>query len=160
MLLYPFPLPDGAGYPDSVDFEVVSTDDGKGRGLYARRAFSRGDLIARVTGIVVPTVMQHTLQISPVSHLYDPYFSGMLLHSCDPNTHLDMQHFELWAAKDVAVGEALTMDYATTEDVLFRQFACKCGAPNCRGWVTGRREAPDVARITPLDGTARQEAAE
>jgi len=34
------------------------------------------------------------------------------------------------------------MDYAETEDVLFRQFACCCGSEKCRVWITGRKEQP------------------
>jgi hypothetical protein len=149
MLLYPYPLPSGVGYPDSDDFEVLTHGE-KGCGVYARRAFRRGQIISRISGVVVPVVMQHTLQITPTSHLYDPHFSGLLLHSCDPNTHLDMQHFELWAAKDIAAGEAITMDYATTEDVLFKQFTCLCKAPNCRGRITGRREKPETSDVTDV----------
>ncbi len=158
MHIYPFPLPDDDGYPTTDDFEVVSREEGKGRGLYARRPFLRGDFIARVTGVVVHRVLQHTLQISPVSHLFDPYFSGLLLHSCDPNTHLDMNRFELWAAKDILPGAALTMDYASTEDVLFKQFRCLCGAANCRGWVTGRRERPLVQQMDTLPLPVREAA--
>ena len=38
----------------------------------------------------------------------------------------------------------LTIDYAETEDVLYRQFACHCGASVCRHWITGRHEAPNA----------------
>jgi hypothetical protein len=32
------------------------------------------------------------------------------------------------------------MDYASTEDILFKQFPCLCGTPNCRFWISGRKE--------------------
>lgn len=146
--LYPAAFALGDGYPTEEDFAVSRREDGKGLGVYARRAFARGHRICRISGTVVHAVRQHTLQISPDSHLYDPYFTGYLLHSCDPNCFLDMQRFELWAIKDIAPGEPLTMDYASTEDVLFKQFPCLCGAPNCRRWISGRREpiqAPGTA---------------
>lgn len=138
--LYPDLFMVGDGYPTEDDFTVTRQEDGKGLGVYARRLFGRGYRVCRISGTVVHQVMQHTLQISPDSHLYDPYFTGFLLHSCDPNCFLDMQRFELWAIKDIHPGEALTMDYASTEDILFKQFPCLCGAPNCRKWITGRRE--------------------
>jgi hypothetical protein len=93
-----------------------------------------------MTGITVPYVLQHTLQITPNLHLYDPHFSGLLLHSCDPLVLLDMNTLEIWALQDIEKGQALTMDYASTEDLLFRQFPCVCGSINCRSWVTGRKE--------------------
>ncbi|WP_339138175.1 MAG: hypothetical protein WGN25_08090 [Candidatus Electrothrix sp. GW3-4] len=37
------------------------------------------------------------------------------------------------------------MDYAETEDVLFKQFPCSCGSPACRLWITGRKEGDSVA---------------
>ena len=54
--------------------------------------------------------------------------------------YLDMNEFEVWALRDIEAGHALTMDYASTEDILFRQFPCLCGTPNCRNWITGRKE--------------------
>lgn len=140
--LYPAEFRLGAGYPTDADCIVHRQDAGKGLGVYARRSFQRGQLICRISGSITHEVMQHSLQISPGMHLYDPFFTGYLLHACDPNCLLDMQRFELWALKDIAPGEAMTMDYASTEDVLFKQFRCLCGSANCRGWITGRREAP------------------
>lgn len=140
--LYPVGFALGDGYPTEADCVVIRQEAGKGRGVYAVRGFARGHRICRVSGSITHEVMQHTLQISPGVHLLDPYFTGYLLHSCDPNCFLDMQRFELWALRDIVPGEAMTMDYASTEDVLFKQFRCLCGAANCRGWITGRREAP------------------
>ncbi|HYC04680.1 MAG TPA: SET domain-containing protein-lysine N-methyltransferase [Azospirillaceae bacterium] len=145
--LYPDAFMLGEGYPTEEDFVVARQEDGKGLGVYTKRAFPRGYRICLISGVVVHEVMQHTLQISPDSHLYDPYFTGFLLHSCDPNCFLDMARFELWAIKDIAPGEALTMDYASTEDVLFKQFPCLCGAPNCRKWISGRREPARMPAI-------------
>ena len=93
-------------------------------------------MVARMAGITVPYILQHTLQISPFLHLYDPHFTGLLLHSCNPLVTLDMNKLEVWALQDIEKGDALTMDYAQTEDKLFKQFPCSCGAINCRKWVT------------------------
>lgn len=138
--VYPTHFMVGDGYPTEDDFMVARQELGKGFGVYARRPFQRGYRVCRISGTIVHNVMQHTLQISVDAHLYDPYFTGFLLHSCDPNVFLDMDRFELWAMKDILPGQALTMDYASTEDFLFKQFPCLCGAPSCRKWITGRRE--------------------
>lgn len=149
--LYPFGDLDPAnGYPTIADFEIVHTEDGRGMGVRARRSFRRGDLLCRVSGLVVAERRLHTLQITATSHLYDPHFCGLLLHSCDPNVFLDMDDFELWALKHIAAGEMLLMDYAATEDVLMRQFACRCGAPNCRGWITGAKERANADGVAYL----------
>lgn len=142
MLIYPneFQLDPNYRYPTKEDFHVGSRESGKGYGVYTKKAIKRGDLVARITGNIVPKVNQHTLQMTPTTHMHDMYFTGFLLHSCSPNIYLDMTEFEVWALRDMDAGQALTMDYATTEDVLFKQFPCLCNTPNCRHWITGRKE--------------------
>ncbi len=142
MLLYPdeYGLNPEDGYPKEEDFTVCRREDGKGIGVYTKKPFKRGEMVARITGNIVPHLGQHTLQITPTTHLYDQYFTGYLLHSCSPNIFLDMKEFEIWALRDIDKGQSLTMDYASTEDVLFAQFPCLCETPNCRYWITGRKE--------------------
>jgi SET domain-containing protein len=110
------------------------------RNLVPRRA---GEVIHRFTGVIGPELKQHTLQVSPGQHISETKVIGYLSHSCDPDCRLDMERFELLALRDIAADEMLTIDYAQTEDVLYRQFACHCGAANCRHWITGRLEGPD-----------------
>ena len=138
-MIYPYRLKGDKDYPSEEDFSVKKTQK-TGNGIYVKREFKKGELVARMAGITVPYILQHTLQMTPSLHLYDPHFSGLLLHSCDPLVSLDMNKLEIWALKDIEKGEALTMDYAQTEDILYKQFPCVCGAINCRGWVTGRKE--------------------
>jgi SET domain-containing protein len=126
------------------DFVVEDRRDGKGLGVYALRPYARGELIAVVSGPIVGEHRLHTLQLTPDSHLYDPEFTGCLLHSCDPNAVIDPAKRTVTALKDIRTGEAITVDYAHTEDRLVKQFACMCGSPNCRRWIKGRKE-----EITP-----------
>ncbi len=126
------------------DFVVEDRGDGKGLGVYAMRPYVRGELIAVVSGEIVSEHRLHTLQLSAHTHLYDPDFAGCLLHSCDPNAIIDPAKREVTAVKDIGIGEAITVDYAHTEDRLVKQFACMCGSANCRRWIKGRKE-----EITP-----------
>lgn len=130
---------EGANYPLQSDI-CLQEVDGAGMAVIAQRPFARGEIIGSFTGPVMPNIAQHTLQIDPQHHLLDPYFIGYLMHSCDPNVVLDMHQRLAYCIKDTAEGEPLCMDYASTEDVLFKQFPCCCGAPNCREWVSGRAE--------------------
>ena len=141
-MIYPiaYELEAGRNYPRHEAFTVNHCET-TGAGIYVKRSFKKGEMVARMAGITVPYILQHTLQISPFLHLYDPHFTGLLLHSCDPLVSLDMNTLEVWALQDIEKGAALTMDYAQTEDKLFKQFPCSCGAINCRKWVTGRKEA-------------------
>jgi hypothetical protein len=142
--IYPFSeLDAGDLYPMTSDFQVIHTQDGRGAGLRALSAFKRGHLMAKVSGYLLASRRLHTLQINAHTHLYDPHFTGLLLHSCQPNVRLDMASFELWALRDIGQNEMLTMDYASTEDILMRQFECCCGSTNCRRWITGAKELPN-----------------
>lgn len=140
MFIYPYQLESNAGYPTRTNFSIKQKDGDVGYGVYTKKDFKRGSLVARFSGNIVNHVVQHSLQVNPSSHIHDPYFAGLLLHSCNPNVALDMQDFTIWAIKDIDAGEALTMDYATTEDKLFKQFKCLCESDNCRHWITGRKE--------------------
>lgn len=149
MLIYPFKLDLNSNYPKHSEF-VVKHDENKGVGVFVKTPYRRGQFVAQFTGHIVHHVMQHTLQINSTTHLCDIYFSGLLFHSCNPNVFVDMQKFEIWAIQDVKAGEALTMDYTSTEDVLFQQFPCYCKSPNCRKWITGRKEKVNQAGMDYL----------
>lgn len=141
--MYPDSYGNNPFYPSSKDFAVVRRDDNSGLGVLTHRAFKKGDLVAAMTGEIIHEITQHSLQIEPGVHLYDTYFAGYFLHSCLPNVELDMQNMKVYAVQDIQAGDYLTMDYAQTEDVLFKQFPCSCGSSQCRGWITGRKEMID-----------------
>lgn len=148
-ILYPAEMAHGDNLPRHSQFEIFSGGS-MGRGIRAKVDFPRGTLVARFTGQLMSGVLQHTLQVSPTSHVHDPYFIGLLSHSCAPNSFLDMTQLEMLALTDIRAGNILTVDYALTEDVLHRQFPCDCGAGNCRHWITGRREPPNAEGLSHL----------
>ncbi|KAF2408272.1 SET domain-containing protein-lysine N-methyltransferase [Pseudomonas antarctica] len=128
------------GYPSTKHFQIAQGTNGIGVGIEARVDFDSRVRIARVSGHALNERRTHTLQLSTRIHLYDPWFSGLVRHSCNPNVFFDSTYLEVWSVRSIVAGELLTMDYATTEDALFRQFACQCGELNCRGWITGSAE--------------------
>ncbi len=56
-------------------------------------------------------------------------------HSCSPNCGLSGQIL-LVAMRDIAAGEELTYDYATSESSAYDEFECHCGSLLCRHKVT------------------------
>ncbi|MFV9652144.1 SET domain-containing protein-lysine N-methyltransferase [Pseudomonas marginalis] len=135
--LYPFKtLLVEQGYPSAKHFKV----ERDGGGVRARVGFDGRVRIARVSGYAVNERRPRTLQLSARIHLYDSWFCGLLRHSCNPNVFFDTTYLELWTVQPIPAGAPLTLDYASTEDTLFRQFACQCGELNCRGWITGSTE--------------------
>lgn len=124
--------------PPGIEMTIVN--ETIGLAVRTTVARERGTVIEHFTGTVSAHTVQHSLQMAPFQHILDPNFVGYLMHSCDPNCVLDMQRMRLLALKNIEAGALLTIDYAVTEDELYRQFPCQCGAPNCRFWITGRSE--------------------
>ena len=66
-------------------------------------------------------------------------------HSCAPNVGFS-GNVVLIAMRDVRQGEELTTDYALFDDS-DEQMPCRCGAPSCRGLITGRDwQRPELQR--------------
>ncbi|MDH5485606.1 MAG: SET domain-containing protein-lysine N-methyltransferase [Gammaproteobacteria bacterium] len=141
--MYPEHFGNNPLFPNRDDFEVVTKNDHSGMGVITYRNFNKGDLIAKLAGEIIHDIRQHSLQIDETSHLYDIYFSGYFLHSCDPNVTLDMKNLTVHALRPIKANEFLYMDYAETEEKLYKQFPCGCNSVQCRGWVTGYNEPID-----------------
>jgi len=56
-------------------------------------------------------------------------------HSCAPNTFFRCtpERAEVYALRDIRRGEELTVDYGESQHD--GALACRCGAPNCRGYI-------------------------
>jgi SET domain-containing protein len=154
--MYPDSYGSNPYFPSNDDFEVVHRDNQSGLGVITHRSFKKGEMVAMFSGDLFDEITQHTLQVEPGVHLYDAYFVGFFLHSCSPNVHLDMKNRKVIAVRNIKADEHLLMDYAQTEDVLYRQFPCSCGSAQCRGWITGRKEAIDENHPLYLDFVGKQ----
>lgn len=130
------------GYPAKRSFRITHSEHGNA--VITLLDLQRRCRICQVSGQLLSARGLHTRQLMPGIHIHDPYFSGLLPHSCAPNVFLDMSELWLWSLKDIAQGTLLCMDYASTEDELFHQFACRCGSAECRGWITGYNEPPNA----------------
>lgn len=120
------------------DFRVLDVDGERGQGVLVLRDFSQGSVLFRMNGTLSTEMTLHSLQMAPGLHLDDPYIAGKVLHSCEPNSWLDVETRIYFATRDIAAGELLTMDYDETEDILFRAFECRCGSTRCRGTIGGK----------------------
>ena len=67
-------------------------------------------------------------------------------HSCDPNLGLVAAN-RLVARRDIAVGEELTYDYATSDSAPYDEFDCACASPTCRGTVRGTDWTRDAIQV-------------
>jgi SET domain-containing protein len=122
-----------------------------GWGLFARAAIAASEIVAVKGGHVLtgrqwaaltpalgPAEIQiaEDLFIAPVAA--EERADSMLYtnHSCEPNLAIQGQ-IVLVAMRDIAPGEELTIDWATTDDS-DDEMQCRCGRPSCRGTITGK----------------------
>jgi hypothetical protein len=122
-----------------------------GQGLFAREAIAAGEIVTVKGGHVLtgaqwaalepelgPAEVQiaEDLFIAPAGRAEREGSMMYTNHSCEPNIALQGQ-IVFVAMRDVAAGEELTHDWATTDDGTY-EMACRCGAPRCRGIITGK----------------------
>jgi SET domain-containing protein len=73
--------------------------------------------------------------------------SRFLNHSCDPNCEAIISRGHIWieAMRAIPAGTELVYDYQYEDDAKYteedlRFYACRCGAPNCRGTIVKTRK--------------------
>jgi len=120
-----------------------------GCGVFAREPIHKGELVALWGGRIaagheldpgMPNFTQRVLQIEEGLFLLTPAElepSDCFNHSCTPNLGFSGQ-IGLRALRDIQAGEELNFDYAMCDGSPYDEFDCYCGAPDCRGQVTGQ----------------------
>jgi SET domain-containing protein len=125
------------------------------KGVKAIAPISRGEIVAVLGGIIVPSEEYNDYQkkIGDVGiQINDRFFicpsdekeleeTGAFNHSCEPNLGL-IDSLTFVAIKDIEPGDELTFDYAMTETQA-SSFDCNCGSFSCRKRV----ESTDWKRV-------------
>ena len=128
-----------------------------GKGVYALAPLAKGETIIEYTGEVItwkqalsrhpsnPDDPNHTFFFHiDDKHVIDAGVGGnaarWINHACNPNCEADEVDGRVFikALRRIAPGEELFYDYGLTIDdrytpKLKREYACRCGARNCRG---------------------------
>jgi len=122
-----------------------------GKGLFAKAAIGPGEIVAVKGGYILDSrewiVLETQLGPAEIQIAEDLFIAplrqeqrdGSMLytnHSCDPNIAIQGQ-IVFVAMRDIVPGEELTHDWATTDDLDY-EMDCRCGAPDCRGTITGK----------------------
>lgn len=123
-----------------------------GRGLFAIADIAKDEVVAVKGGHIIsreqlrkdvgPGLGAVEIQIDDdlfIAPVVKEEREGSMLysnHSCDPNLGMRGE-ITFVAMRDIRAGEELTHDWATTDDDDY-SVQCKCGAPNCRGTLTGK----------------------
>lgn len=132
----------------SHKLEVRLAPEKGGFAVFALKPVKQNELLAAWGGwvatldqvLALPREEQgHTIQI------YDDLYlapldmeepADFVNHSCNPNAGIHGQIL-LVAMREIAAGEEITFDYAMADSSSFDEFDCACGAPTCRGRVSG-----------------------
>jgi hypothetical protein len=132
----------------SPKLAVRTIPDKGGYGVFAQEPLAAGEITMIWGGRVVSTAElegvpeESRRQIVQVEEdlfsmsVGDAEPSDFINHSCNPNVGLD-GNIVLVAMRAIAAGEEVCFDYAMTDGCAYDEFECVCGAPNCRGWITG-----------------------
>ncbi len=123
----------------------------EGKGLFARRPIQKFEIVAIKGGHILDRRALARVK-SRIACAYvqiaDGFFIGattaaevrrnkiFLNHSCAPNVGI-LGQIIFVAMRDIRAGEELTYDWAMEENVPAKT-RCRCGAPACRGWLTGQ----------------------
>ena len=140
-----------------VDVDVRSSGRA-GYGIYLAEPVRRGDLLVVFGGSATPGHVfrqlpadrqRRSLQVADDVYLVTEPERAMgdcVNHSCDPTAVFEGQ-ISLVARRDLAIGEQITFDYATSDSWPYDEFECECGEDLCRSKVTGEDWMdPDLQR--------------
>ena len=74
----------------------------------------------------------------------------LLNHSCAPNCEAELQEDRIWivATRDIAAGEEVTFNYGY-DLVDYRDYPCRCGAPECIGYIVAEEFFEHVLKGSP-----------
>jgi hypothetical protein len=117
----------------------------EGLGLFAVRPIAAGKVVMRLGGEVIDdaalaalTAPYSSVALAEGAHLLiDPAHPVRYgNHGCDPNLW-QQDALTVVARRAIAAGDELTVDYATQTGTEAWRMVCRCGAPACRGEITG-----------------------
>jgi len=142
------------GYRRYFDDDVEVRDRGGkvGCGVFAARQFLPGELVMEVTGQLIHRKnyegSTYVMELDEKLYLEPTIPAAFVNHSCSPNA-------ELVKITDHSLGFIAICNIEEESEVTFDYQweakgwipACKCGSPNCRGWVVGADQVKKMNRL-------------
>ncbi|TWU45721.1 SET domain protein [Novipirellula aureliae] len=140
-------------YRNYEDDDIIVKSGGPaGRGVFAQRQFTPGELIVEIKGQVHrKSAYEGSTYVMDLSEkwLLEPAIPGAFVnHSCNPNAELIVatkKSMALIAICNIEEGSQITFDYGWMAADWIPK--CHCGAPNCRGWVVDQDEVEKMKKF-------------
>ena len=137
------------------DARQPGVNPGAGVKSLAARAVRAGEVVFQEGGELSPGPGMHTIQIGISVHMQVPGDGRWTAHSFEPNCRVRIVDFEtapidFVAIRDIAEGEALSIDYTATEwEMAGGGFVCEASGREVRGF---KHRSESERRQLFLDG--------
>lgn len=147
-------------FNDSENVEVRETDI-KGKSLFTKHDFKKGDIVLIASGKIVTHATDYTIPIGDILKI-DPQDPGSLsqfiCHSCEPNVGIKNRNLFI-AMRDIKRGEEVLTNYAflgyeygheskqNGNEKLSIDLTCCCGENNCNGKLQCYKNMPPEWRL-------------
>lgn len=117
---------------------IVQNRPPMGKGLFATRAFEKGDFIIEYTGEKIPTKVADAMKTRYLFELDEKWtidgeeesnIARYINHACEPNAEADTHdgHILITATQTIKPGEEITIDYGEEYfDEFIKPEGCKC----------------------------------
>ena len=141
------------GYKEYCDGDIEVRRAGPhGCGVFAARQFAPSELIMEVRGqLLRQSEYEGSLFVMEVD---DQWFlepaipAAFINHSCNPNSELvqvGRYTMAMVAVCNIESGTEICFDYQWQAEEWIPR--CRCGAPNCRGWVVAEDSVKKMKKI-------------
>ena len=137
--------------------ELIVKESGiHGRGCYAAEFIPAGAFVVEYTGELIPAEEAYRREADPGRPGIFTFWTGddwaidghsggnsarLINHSCTPNCdyRIEGRRVLIYAGRDIARGEELTIDYSFAADG--ERVPCCCGSDRCRGCINAADES-------------------
>jgi len=155
-------LNDTYGYQDHRDEDVEVREAGPhGRGLFAARQFTPGEIIVEINGqLHRQTEYAGSLFVMELDTewLLEPDIPGCFVnHSCNPNSELipfSKHSLGLVAICNIEPGIEIGYDYQWPAKKWVPH--CHCKSPTCRGWMVAADQVEKMKRLVSKKKRAKK----
>ncbi|MDQ3988446.1 MAG: SET domain-containing protein-lysine N-methyltransferase [Actinomycetota bacterium] len=128
-----------------IGYELRTTA-GKGDGVFAVRHFAFGETV--MVGVIQCQKVEnhsHATQVGLWDYVQLGDLCSKVNHSCQPNCGVRLNNSgapDLIAIEPIVAEDEITFDYAMRNYWIEHLPRCRCGAPVCRGFITGWKDLP------------------